>query len=219
MKVNDIKKRLLDLDTASLADANKGIRIIDPGIRPLRLGLKLIGVAHTVQCHEDFLTVIKALKDAVPGEVLVIDTKGSLAAVAGELFATEAQRKGLAGLIIDGPCRDSAKIRTLNMPVYSRGQIPVAGTTSGIFETQIPITCGGVTVNSGDILLGDDDGIIVSSATELAELIPIAETIQTKEAAILKQMEQGESLLGMLNFDEHWETVQSGGESQLGFKI
>ncbi len=219
MTIDEIKKRLIDLDAASLADANKAVRIIDPAIRPVRLGLKLIGVAHTVRCNEDFLTVIKALQDAAPGEVLVIDTNSSRAAVAGELFATEAQRKGLAGLVIDGPCRDTAKIRTLDLPVYARNAIPVAGTTSSCFETQIPIACGGVTVNPGDILLGDDDGIIVASVAELAELIPLAEAIQAKEATILQRMEQGESLLGMLNFDEHWANVEAGQESQLGFKL
>ena len=113
MNFEDIKQRLLALDTACVCDGNKAmraadstvkeLRVIDPAIRPIRIGLNLVGRAHTVTCHEDFLTVIKGLRDAEPGEVLVIDTQGSRRAVAGELFPTEAARKGLAGIVIDGP--------------------------------------------------------------------------------------------------------------------
>lgn len=64
-------------------------------------------MCRTVRCFNDFLTVIKALDDAQPGEVLVIDTMSSTRTVAGELFATEAKRRGLAAIVIDGPCRDT----------------------------------------------------------------------------------------------------------------
>lgn len=219
MELGEIKERLQRLDTASLADANKNLRVVDPTIRPVRSGLKLIGVAHTVRCHEDFLTVIKALQDSTPGEVLVIDTGNSRAAVAGELFSTEAMRKGLAGLVIDGACRDTAKLKTLDFPVYSRSIIPLSGSTSGIFETQVPVTCGSVTVNPGDIVLGDDDGVVIATIEELTELLPSAEDIQSKEEYILTQMERGMGLLEMINFAEHWKNLESGKESELKFKV
>ena len=219
MQLSEIKTRLSKLDTANLADANKELRVLSPEIRPLRPGLKLIGVAHTVRCENDFLTVIKALRDAEPGEVLVIDTQHSRPAVAGELFSTEALRKGLSGLVIDGACRDTAKIKTLDFPVYSRSVIPLAGTTTRIFETQIPVQCGGVTVQPGEIVFGDDDGLIVASVAELSELIPIAEDIQSKEDEILRRMKTGADLLEMLNFDEHWDKVKSGNNSKLSFKL
>ena len=201
MQLDEIAPRLEKLDTASLTDANKALRIIDPAIRPIQAGLKLIGVAHTVRCHEDFLTVIRALRDAAPGEVLMIDTAGSRTAVAGELFSTEAKRKGLAGLVIDGACRDTAKLKTLGFPVYSRSVTSVAGTKSRIFETQIPIGCGGVTVNPGDVVFGDDDGVVVASIEELTPLLPVAEEIQRTEDDILRRLEAGDSLFDMINFD------------------
>lgn len=229
MNFEEIKQRLLALDTACVCDGNKAeraadptvteLRVIDPAIRPVRTGLKLVGRAHTVTCHEDFLTVIKGLRDAEPGEVLVIDTQGSRRAVAGELFPTEAARKGLAGIVIDGPCRDTKTIRTLDVPYYARSFNPIAGTTHKIFETQIPIPCGGVIVNPGDIIFGDDDGLIVGSIDELAAAIPIAEEIQRKEDLMLKQMASGVSLFEMLNFEEHYAAIRDGEESKLEFTV
>ena len=111
---------------------------MDPGIRPVFDGIKMIGVARTVHCRSDFLSVIKALQEAQENEVLVIDAEGDKIAFAGEMFATEAQRKKLAGMVIDGGCRDVKQIRKIQFPVYARYQTPLAGGASKIFMTTIP---------------------------------------------------------------------------------
>ncbi len=85
MELNEIRTRLSELNTAHLADADKRLRVISPAIRPLQTGLKLVGLAYTVNCHNDFLTVIKSIQDAQEGDVIVIETQGSRLAVAGEL--------------------------------------------------------------------------------------------------------------------------------------
>ena len=217
MEFTAIRRRLLELDTACLCDTDKELRVMDSSIRPLTLGLKLVGRAHTVVCEDDFLSVIKALQDAQPGEVLVVETRASRRAVAGELFSKEAQRKGLAGLVVDGAVRDIAKIRAFGIPVYSRSIVPASGTTRRIFATQVPIQCGGVTVHPGDVLFGDDDGVVVASESRIAELLSAAEAIQKTEADVVARMERGESLLTMLNFDEHYRAIVAGRESKLKF--
>ncbi|HEV8579998.1 MAG TPA: RraA family protein [Thermoanaerobaculia bacterium] len=125
MDIETLKSMLADLDTASICDADKAIRVMGPDIRPLRTGLILLGFARTVRAGGDFLTVLKALKDAVPGEVLVIDPQGARCAVAGEMFSTEACRKGLAGMVIDGACRDTRRIRDLPSASGKQAEIPV----------------------------------------------------------------------------------------------
>jgi regulator of RNase E activity RraA len=192
---------------------------MDPAIRPLRPESKLIGRAHTVTVRDDFLTVIKALKEARPSEVLVVDGQGGHRALAGELFATEASRKGLAGLVVDGAVRDADTLRKLEIAVYSRYIYPNAGTTRRVFSTQTAITCGGVEVKPGDIVFGDSDGVVVASEDELETLIPIAEEIQGKEQKILAAMGEGKSLIDMLNFDEHWENVAAQRDSRLKFEL
>lgn len=219
MDFPELKLRLGLIETTHLADTDKAIRVMDPGIRPVRHGLKLIGRAHTISCSEDFMSVIVGLSQAAPGEVLVIDTRGSTRAVAGELFSIEAARRGLGGIVIDGSVRDTATIRTLDFPVYARSTNPVSGTIEKLFDTQIPVRCGGVLVTPGDILFGDDDGILVTSAEELAKLLPLAEQIEARERAVIDRMRRGDSLLEMINFEEHHENLKAGRESALRFLI
>ncbi len=210
MELNELYERLSRVDPAALADADKGIRVMAPELRPVRSGLQLLGRAYTVRCKNDFFAIIAALDDAEPGDILVIDTQASQVAVVGELFSLEAVRAGLRGIVIDGLCRDLTTIRTLEMPVYARGSSPLSGTINDLGERQIPIACGGVEVNPGDIVFGDDDGIIIGSADELAAILPAAEAIKRTEQAVIDKLETGTNLLSLLNFTEHRDSIQAG---------
>ena len=219
MDFKKLKERLNKLDTACLCDAKKTLRIMAPEIRPINQGLKMTGKAHTVHCKGDFLTVIKALHDAEEDDVLVIDAEGEKIAVAGELFAHEAQRKKLAGIVIDGGCRDMQGIRQIDLPVYARHITPMAGTASQISNTQIRIQCGGVAVSPGDIIFGDDDGMVVMSEEEAIEILDIAASIQKGEEKVLRKIRENKSLLDMMNFSDHYAKIAKKQDSKLIFTI
>src|SRR5262245_64085690 len=128
MLAPDILQRVAAIDAAAICDTDKNFRVMDPGLRPTTSFRQMVGRARTVRCRDDFLTVIRALHESEPGEVLVIDGGGGSRALAGELFATEAARRGLAGIVIDGACRDTPKLATLQLPLYARWVCPAAGT-------------------------------------------------------------------------------------------
>jgi regulator of RNase E activity RraA len=219
MDFKKLKERLANLDTACIYDVNAKLRVMDPEIRPVNQGLKMIGIARTVHCKRDFLSVLKALHDASEDEVLVIDAEGDSVAFVGELFALEAQRKKLAGLVVDGGCRDVKGIRSINFPVYSRYITPKVGTSSNIFPAQKEVNCGGVSVAAGDIIIGDDDGIIVMSEKEAAEILDTAQNIQIIEKKVIEKLEAGKTLTEMLNFFDHYAKIDKKQESQLIFTI
>jgi len=219
MDFKTVKERITRLDTACICDADKKLRVMDPAIRPLKEGLRMVGRARTVSCRGDFLGVIKALEEAREDEVLVVEGGGLKTAVAGELFTSEAKRKNLAGIVIDGACRDTRHIRRLDFPVYARHITPMGGTAVEVTETQITVECGGIAVSPNDILVGDDDGIVVIGEKEVEDVLASAESIQSSEERVLAHIQSGQSLLDMLNFTEHYEARKAGEDSRLFFKV
>jgi 4-hydroxy-4-methyl-2-oxoglutarate aldolase len=101
-------ERLVRIDVSALSDADKTLPIVDSAVRAMIPDVRMAGPAFTVLTEDDHLPVLDALAEAAPGDVLVIAANGGSRAVFGELFATEARRRGLAGIVADGLCRDRA---------------------------------------------------------------------------------------------------------------
>jgi 4-hydroxy-4-methyl-2-oxoglutarate aldolase len=192
--------RLRTLDTASLSDANKSLPVLPSAIKPLVQGMKMVGVAVTAEANADLNSIIEALKSTGPGDVLVVAAGTDDQAVVGELFGTEAMRRGVAGIVIDGLSRDTAAVSKLGLPVYSRGTSPKAPGAVKVPRTQVPVSIGGVFINPGDILVGDDDGVIVADSAAFSAIVDAAEAIQTREKSIRAAIEAGTSLFDLMTF-------------------
>jgi len=125
----------------------------------------------------------------------------------------------MAGIVVYGLCRDTATLTELPLPIYSLGTIPRAVGARRILLTQEPVWLGGVEVRPGEILIGDDDGIVVLSDSELDAALDAAEAIQQREAAIRADILDGSSLFEQLNFTEHVDNLGAGRPSSLAFRM
>jgi 4-hydroxy-4-methyl-2-oxoglutarate aldolase len=217
--VTEVVDRLLALEVSAVCDADKGLPVLDPAIRAMVPDVRMAGPAFTLLAPDDHLPVFGALDAAAPGDVLVIVTGEGSVAVLGELFATEARRRGLAGVVIDGLCRDVAGLRRLGLPVFARGTIPRSGSTVARPALNEPVTCGGVDVAPGDIVFGDDDGVLIASVERIAAALEVAEMIGRSERAILAAQAQDQALHGLTNHDEHVAALDRGDASALAFRV
>jgi regulator of RNase E activity RraA len=204
--------RLAEVPVSTLCDADKTLPVLDPAIRPLR-GARLAGPAFTVVAAGEFLSVLYAIAEAAPGDVLVVDGGGAPLAALGELLANEAHRRGLAGIVVDGYVRDRSGLPDL--PLWARGTVPMAGRSDVVPRVGGPVVAGGVRVTPGQIVLADDDGIVIAPPARLEAALARAEEIERAEAAILAAVRDGADLIAMTNLAEHVARLRAGEASHL----
>lgn len=144
---------------------------------------RLIGCACTVKVYPgDNLMVHKALDIAKPGDIVVVDAGGHrTTAVFGDLVASKAKHLGIAGFVIDGLTRDLENLRAVDLPVFTLGTTPIGPLHRGPGEINYPISCGGIVVNPGDLIVADGDGVVVVR-NEMA--IEIADRLECQHAAL-----------------------------------
>lgn len=182
-----------DQGSATVHEAAGRIGAVNHAIKPLAPGIRLLGTAVTVSCHpKDNLMLHKALQIAQPGDVLVADTGGYHGAgYWGGLMATSAMARGLAGLAIDACVRDSTEMIEMGFPVFSRGTC-ISGTTKTILgNVNHPMWFGGILVHPGDMILGDDDGLVIIPQDDLEKVLEAAKLRVEKEKVKAAKLQQG----------------------------
>ncbi|MFN7089086.1 MAG: RraA family protein [Allorhizobium sp.] len=172
---------------------------IDPALRPLRPAgqqPRLFGPAVTVRCEvPDFGAVLQALDVVEPGQVLVIDAGGYRdAAMIGDILSGHLRAKGVAGLVCDGAVRDVGTLGSwTDFPVFSRWINPRGPTGADCGAVNLPVTIGGVPVAPGDLMIGDDDGLVVLTPQNVRSLITEAEAKLARETVWIEGLAAGKS--------------------------
>lgn len=191
---------LAAFSSSTVYEAIGQIGAMSSGLKPIAAGMKLCGPALTIDCPAgDNLMIHAAIAETQPGDVLVVDHKGSLEdGPFGEIMARASRHRGVAGLVIDGCVRDSAEIRALGFPVFARG-LCIRGTTK-LLRGSIghPITCGGIAVAPGDVVLGDDDGLVVVPRARIAEAAAAAASRARHEAEMIEKIRSGATTVELL---------------------
>ncbi|MCP8615920.1 RraA family protein [Salirhabdus salicampi] len=169
--------------TTCVSDALKGLHHLDNAIKPVSDDLSVIGRAYTVNLQAgDNLLLLKGIKEARKGDVLVVDAKGyTNMASAGDFVMGLAQTLGLAGVVIDGVIRDIKGIRELNFPVFCKGSTTAASHKYGKGEINVPVSCGGTVIKPGDTIIGDADGVVCIPKGKEEEVLEAARNKEQKD--------------------------------------
>ena len=187
------------LPTATLHEAGGKIGALPSALRPVAQGMRICGSALTVQSPGgDNLWLHRALDISRPGDVLVVHVAGAHEhGYWGEIMATMAQQRGVAGLVIDGGVRDGGLLAEMGFAVFSRG-LCMRGTGKdfgAIGWLNHPVLFGDVSVQAGDLIVADGDGVLALPRPRAADIVAKATQREADEAAILQRLRAGESTL------------------------
>lgn len=163
------------------------------GLRPFHRGGHMAGPAFTIRTAAgDNQAIHRALELFRPGDVLVVDGGGDTGrALVGEIIASIAFQRGAAGLVIDGAIRDAGALARSDFPVFARTAIHRGPYKNGPGETGVPVSIGGMVVQPGDIVVGDEDGVVAFPRAVATDLLAAVKAQEEKEEAILKSVRDG----------------------------
>ena len=142
----------------------------------------------------------KAISLVQPGDVLIVDTQGGNGyAVCGDLMVSSMNKLGVAGIVVDGTVRDIEELREIGMPVFARGTVCGAGDKDGPGEVNFPVACGGVVVNPGDLVFGDENGVVVIPRDDIEEVLAGADAKLAQEEKRRAEIASGVYVKGGLD--------------------
>ena len=190
MPPRELVEAFRSIPAANVADCMGRHFAMLPEIRRMTLPeeLNMVGVALTVKtCYGDNLMIHQALDMAGEGDVVVVSNEGGRnRSLMGEIMFEYAKRKGIAGIVLDGPLRDAGAIAAGGLPVYATGSTPGGPYKEGPGEVNVPVSCGGVEVHPGDIVVGDEDGVIVIPRRDAERVLREAQAFQKSDTAKLQ---------------------------------
>jgi regulator of RNase E activity RraA len=186
----EIVNEYAGIPTSIISDCMERMFAMESRIKPYHPKPNIAGLALTIHCPPgDNLVLQKAIEIAEPGDVLVMNAGGDTTqAPVGEIVVSNCIRRGIAGLIIDGPIRDSDTLPTLAIPVFAKGVTHRGCYKDGPGEINVTIACGGVVVRPGDLVIGDNDGVVVVPHEEAEGLLPELKKKVKQEEVVLDQI-------------------------------
>lgn len=200
---------LEEAGVATVHEAAGRTGLMAPSLRPIKDGLRMGGPAVTALCPPGDNMMIHAAVDVVqPGDVLVVATEApSTDGMFGELLATSLIHRGCAGLIIDAGVRDVAELRNMGFGVWS-SVIHAQGTVKATpGSVNIPVTCGGMTVDPGDVVVADDDGVVTVPKASAAIVLEAANDRIAKEEMTRQRLQAGELGLDLYGLRERLQSL------------
>ena len=193
MNNDQVLDALRRFPTGNLCNAHPNVQAIDASIAPIFDGAAIVGPAKTVKISPGQNAAIhRAVHTATPGDVLVVESAGDKSfGPFGDILATCCRNQEITGLIIDSTIRDVAEIRNMRFPVYCLGANPTATSKSEPGEIDKEIRCGGVRVRPGDLIAGDDDGVVVIPYEIARHVVDLASQVAGRERAIMARLASG----------------------------
>ena len=200
---------LAQLGTATVHEAYRRRGLLS-GIETMVPGSVVGGPAVTCLNYAgDNLMIHAALEVCRPGDVLVVAvTAPSLHGMLGELVATVCVARGLAGVVLDAGVRDIVQVREMGLGVFARAVSPLGTTKVGLGYVNVPVSCGGVVVTPGDVIVGDDDGVVAIERDAIAEVLAAGRRRRSRESDVREKYAAGALTLDMGTMRE---TLQKGG--------
>lgn len=188
-----IAHRYLEVPVANVSDCMARMSAGGARLRPMHGSGRMAGPALTVKTRPgDNLMVHKALQLAVPGDVIVVDAGGDLTnAIIGEIMVGDAMRRQLGGIVINGAIRDAAWIKAGSFPVFAAGVTHRGPYKDGPGEINVPIAIDGMVIEPGDLIIGDDDGLLCVPYAETQALLDAANHKQAIEAKMVADIAAG----------------------------